>query len=440
MLHAGAAKVDITPPVGIDLAGYGLRAEGGYGATGVNDPLWVRALALEQDGACFVMLVFDLLGVQMDTTARIRSLLCRRIPVANVQIMVCATHNHCAPTLFVETPGTTVDEAWCERTIAAAVEAGVAAYRALRPARMSTGSTIVEGVGANRKAWLDDGSLFHHIGRSARVPPAGRTVVKVGPVDPELSVLGLQAPDGDWIAALVNYACHPWLYNSSRISSEIPGACVDYLEARLGRPDRPMIALYAAGAGSDITTIQHQEPIPEDVEAKVRWFVSERLRFGAILGEAALRAIAGAEPCPDPAPLVSQSLPFACPIHDGPLGEVRQPDGTLPSPPLVRDMEVQVATFGESAAMVGLPCEVYVDIGLAIKGRSRFAKTMVISQANDYFADIITHQAVAEGVCPELTWTQVDPLAGDIIMNMLVAPVFGEHRRSEVAAHRPEEP
>lgn len=75
-----------------------------------------------------------------------------------------------------------------------------------------------------------------------------------------------------------------------------------------------------------------------------------------------------------------------------------------------------------------------------IKQRSRFPNTMVISQANDYFADILTHEAVAEGVCPELTWTRIDPGAGDLILDLLRAPVFEADPNTETACGaRPEE-
>ena len=37
--EAGAAKVDITPPVAIELAGYGLRVDGTNRSNRINDPI-----------------------------------------------------------------------------------------------------------------------------------------------------------------------------------------------------------------------------------------------------------------------------------------------------------------------------------------------------------------------------------------------------------------
>jgi hypothetical protein len=68
---------------------------------------------------------------------------------------------------------------------------------------------------------------------------------------------------------------------------------------------------------------------------------------------------------------------------------------------------------------VGLPSEIYVEYGLEIKSRSRYENTFVLSYCNDYFADIITHEAVEERCCPELQWTKVHPDVRELIMRCL---------------------
>jgi hypothetical protein len=85
--------------------------------------------------------------------------------------------------------------------------------------------------------------------------------------------------------------------------------------------------------------------------------------------------------------------------------------------------EVQVATVGD-IVVVGLPSEVYVEYGLEIKERSHYADTFVLSYCNDYFADIITHEAAAEAVCPEMGWTKVHPDVREPIMRCLETRVL----------------
>jgi hypothetical protein len=92
---------------------------------------------------------------------------------------------------------------------------------------------------------------------------------------------------------------------------------------------------------------------------------------------------------------------------------------TLPPPTTTQETEIQVVRFGDRMVLVALPSEVYVEYGLEIKARSRFPFTMVLTYSNDYFADLITHQAVRENCCPELEWTQVHPDTQRLIMNKL---------------------
>jgi hypothetical protein len=65
MGRAGFAKVPITPPLGVELAGYGVYL--GRRATEVHDDLFARALALEDDeGERVLLLSLDLLGLSWE--------------------------------------------------------------------------------------------------------------------------------------------------------------------------------------------------------------------------------------------------------------------------------------------------------------------------------------------------------------------------------------
>ncbi len=58
-LLVGTAEVDITPEVGIALAG-GVRPRA---STAVGDPLKIKALALENGGKTLVYVILDVLGL-----------------------------------------------------------------------------------------------------------------------------------------------------------------------------------------------------------------------------------------------------------------------------------------------------------------------------------------------------------------------------------------
>ena len=60
-------------------------------------------------------------------------------------------------------------------------------------------------------------------------------------------------------------------------------------------------------------------------------------------------------------------------------------------------LEVQVFRLGPEVAVVTLPGEVFVDLGLAIRAASPFATTLVIELANDGPGYLPTRKAFAEG-------------------------------------------
>jgi hypothetical protein len=72
------------------------------------------------------------------------------------------------------------------------------------------------------------------------------------------------------------------------------------------------------------------------------------------------------------------------------LAREMRPGRTIP-------LEVQVFRLSLDVAVVGLPGEVFVDLGLAIKRASPFATTLVIELCQDAPGYIPTKKAFAEG-------------------------------------------
>jgi neutral ceramidase len=60
-------------------------------------------------------------------------------------------------------------------------------------------------------------------------------------------------------------------------------------------------------------------------------------------------------------------------------------------------LEVQVIRLSPEVAVVGLPGEIFVDLGLAIKKASPFATTLVIELCQDAPGYVPTEKAFAEG-------------------------------------------
>lgn len=79
-------------------------------------------------------------------------------------------------------------------------------------------------------------------------------------------------------------------------------------------------------------------------------------------------------------------------------------------------LEVQVFRLGSETAIVTLPAEVFVELGLAIKVASPFKTTLVVELSNDDIAYLPTKQAYAEGNY-EPTNSRVVPGTGEKLVD-----------------------
>jgi hypothetical protein len=92
-LKAGAAAVDITPPLGIRMAGYFEERV----ARDVHDPLFAKALALDDGEATLVIVVCDLLGVKRERLDEAKRLIRERTGIPPSNVLICCTHTHTGP-------------------------------------------------------------------------------------------------------------------------------------------------------------------------------------------------------------------------------------------------------------------------------------------------------------------------------------------------------
>ncbi len=91
-MRIGFSKQDITPPPGTELGGYA----GHRPCAGVHDPLYCKAVVLEQDGVRYGLLAFDLLCVDEALYERIAREL-SPLGIAPERLIACAIHTHASP-------------------------------------------------------------------------------------------------------------------------------------------------------------------------------------------------------------------------------------------------------------------------------------------------------------------------------------------------------
>jgi len=157
--EAGEGVVDITPPLGIELAGFHYRSlENERLITGIRQPIAARALVLQIGNTQAAIVSLDICGVAGEMTGRVQAQVAKQtgIPAANVRI--CATHTHSMPTFcYLRQWGAVPRQymAVVERKIVRAVELAKAD---LAPAELYVGKSRAAGASNNRttKNWKTD--------------------------------------------------------------------------------------------------------------------------------------------------------------------------------------------------------------------------------------------------------------------------------------------
>ncbi len=255
-MKAGFGKVEITPRVGVELCGFGpylCRS-----STRVIEPLWARALAVEQGGQRWVLVSCDLIAVNTPTARRVRALVRAATGLRDEQIMVHCTHNHCGPCTLPELIGWGApDELYFEILPHRIAQAGVEAVRDLRDAEVHHAEVEATGFSYNRE--LPDP------GRTNDAVLAGQWITDK-PEETDTSAHVLRIDRGGKLAGFVSYfSCHPVVCCAK--NREIHGDYVGVATNRIEREHPGAVGLFLQGAHGDINPAYVHGPAEQSLQA-----------------------------------------------------------------------------------------------------------------------------------------------------------------------------
>jgi len=183
--EAGAAKVEITPPIGTPMNGYGARF--GRPSTGVHDPLWARALYLDDGETKLFLVNTDLCMINAELRERVLALAPAEVPKEN--ILLTATHTHSAQgAMHRHLPLRFVAGKFSQEVLDGTARNIVASMRGAYDARKR--ASIGYGTGTQKD-----------LSRNRRVAD--------GPIDEQIGVIEVDDADGNAIAVVTNFAAHP---------------------------------------------------------------------------------------------------------------------------------------------------------------------------------------------------------------------------------------
>jgi neutral ceramidase len=392
MLQAGTSILDITPPLGTLMPGlfHERRAEL------INDPLHVRSFALESDGVGIAVAVCDLISVKRPYLDAAKQKIADTIGLSPSHVLICCTHTH--------TGAQTGDDAYTASLINRIADGVRLAWASRKPAQVGHGSGREERVVFNRRYRLKDGTVRTN-------PGVGNpeVVEAVGPIDPEVGVLCLRQPNGDTIGMLANYALH---YigggdHQRAVSADYFGIFSEMIQRLRGER---FVAALSNGACADINNVdvlggarpkneayQHAERVAAVVAAAALWAWNEMeftddVPLGAAMEAVRLKrrelhseeALAQAREIEAKGAQTMAERAFIRRIQ------------RIENLPEVVETWVQVLRIGD-LALVGMPGEYFVELGLDLKRRSSFGQTLILELANDSIGYLPTRRAFEEG-------------------------------------------
>jgi neutral ceramidase len=437
--QAGAAMADITPEK------FPVSLRGSFTprpADAVNDPLCARALAIQNGDGRAVIVIVDNLGIARDTLDEIKARAAQATGWKTEQMLVAATHTHSAPSIS-GSGGSDAAAACREKAAAGILRALTDAVSRLQPATAAWGSDAVPEEVFNRRWFLKEGTMppnpFGGIDKVKTNPPRDLLVKPAGPTDPEVSALDIRTRKRQALAVLANYALH-YVGGTppGKISADYFGEYARLMRWRVsGRPPENFVAMLSNGPCGDINNIDFTGTRPPREPF-------EQIRLvAAKVADASWRAVRNAEYHADaPVAMLQREVELAyrkptaeqleharkilampkqeaekLPSHG--LNYAHRIMGAAERPDKVAVL-VQALRIGDQA-MVTIPFEAFVEIGLEIKKKSPFPRTFLIELANGSNGYLPTPKQHALGGYE--TWlgsNHVQQDASDILIRQLL--------------------
>lgn len=404
----GAYEIDITPPLGVDLAGYFNIRKADY----ILDNLYAKAIVIKNDTTEVAITSCDLCVLPRELVLKIRELASKWSGIPKDNIMISATHTHTGPVTTGLLAGE-IDPAYIDLLVRKVATSITMAKKNLGEAVIKVGKGREDSIVFNRRYLMKDGSVITNPGK---LNPD--IVGPVGPIDPELLPILIENTLGEPIALIINYANHVDTIGGTGISSDYPGIMAKTLKRFLGN----IPILFLNGAEGDINHIDVNDSTPQSGYREVE-------RIAKILAGAIIKSLSRIEPIEGDLKVNSSYLkiPIRKPSPEEIENAKRLLNETIESKSRelttfdlakgnievervyarevlllsqvdrdFEELELQCISLG-NLVLLGIPGEPFVEIGLAIKDKSPFKYTAIISLANGYSGYIPTEKAFTEG-------------------------------------------
>jgi hypothetical protein len=402
-LRAGAATSNITPPLGVSIAG----SMSDHRVTHIHDELHARALVLDNGVHRLALVTVDSCMIPREIFDAAKLTVQEKTGIPASHVLMAATHAHSAATatpVFQSKPDADYQRFLTVR-IADAVRR---AHNQLEPARIGWGVGAEPNQVFNRRWHMQPGGLrpdpFGNTTDQVRMnPPRAdpNLIEPAGPIDPAVSVISVQSADGRPIALLGNYSLHyVGGVGGGHASADYFGMFADRITELIDadRQDPPFVGMLSNGTSGDINNINFRVPGERRKPYEQMRIVAEAVAREAhrvygkidytdrVVLDARVADIQLGVRRPGPEE-VSRAKEILAQV-EGPvlrsLEEIYAGETVaLSRYPATVDVVLQAVRIGD-LGICAIPCEVFVEIGLELRSLSPLQPMFTIELANGY--------------------------------------------------------
>lgn len=373
-LSLGIAKTVITPPIGTDILGFLLRKNP---SEGVLDDINAKALVLSDGKMKLAIVTADILGFDGNDVQVMKREVQQKTGIK--YILFSASHNHSGPAVITLHGCGEIDSTYHQEFKKKIVDTVINANALLTPVKTSYGIGY-GNISMNRRSQFAKNTTFS--------------------VDSEIGILRFDGLDGNPKCILVNYACHAvTLTNNRKFSRDYPGVLQDELEKKYHCQ-----VMFLQGAAGDINpremgTEERMQKMGQELAGDVEKIICQPLSVSKIQVKYIpirfpIQPLSATEidSCLNVPISVSTSIQEK--YHNAML-EWKNSISIMPKKNYLNGEIVKVELG--NLVLVGIPGELFSQIGREIKSQYKPKSAFVIGYANGDVGYLPTRQAFSEG-------------------------------------------
>ena len=408
MLQAGFARIDITPPLGVSVAGYFRKRY----AKGVLDPLLATAVVFDDGEKRSALLSLDVIGIMQTVMTPIREAVAKRINADTDGVFICCTHTHLGP-IIADRDSEDTNHEYVNWLINRICDVAQMAAEDLADARMLYTRGEVKDVAFIRRYRMKDGTTRTN-------PGLQNPDVKepIGTPDENSTLIILKRENKPEIG-IVNFQVHPDVISGELLSADYPKFVRDTYE-KLVENSR---CIYINGAQGDTNHIDISLSKDECYRGYERSrYMGQKIAFSVIANYVLAKEIPDGKIAYRKEDLtvyynkgrpeqldeakrmyeiyIEKGAEAAAPHLEGmerttAVAEARRIT-TLRDLPDTKTLTLVAMSVGD-VVFSGLPGEPFTEIGRQIKNNSKFTVTIPACCANGYEGYYPVQSAYDEG-------------------------------------------